>query len=263
LQKAIPYRQADIVMRPYGIDLVPVFQRKYSRPNQPLQLVYAGRIIEHQKRVSDLLRLAEILAHRGVDFHLRVIGNGPEKSHLLQRVRSLPPNLHTRISIEPMVPHSKMPAILQSADAAVMVSAFEGTSLFMLEAMASGTVPVVTAVSGTAPLVEPGRTGYRVPVGHLEEMADCLSLLAGDRTKLAAMGRAARERAENYAQESYNQWFFGILDEVWDEAPRKWPKGRRLVPLSREFPSRLFDYFPGSFAGLKKMRNEINRRLGV
>jgi len=263
LARMIPHRQDDIVTRPYGIDVPVVTKRTYSPPHQPLQLLFAGRIIEHQKRVSDLLRLSEILVKRGVDFRLRVVGDGPSKAAFLRRWEQLAPEVRSRICTEASIQHHAMPALLQSADVAVLVSAFEGTSIFMLEAMAHGTVPVVTDVSGTAGLVHSGITGYRVPVGDLGAMADALSELARDRVKLAAMGQAARRQVEGFSQEAYSDWFFQLLEELWKEPPRRWPDGRRILPFSREFSCRLFDYFPGWCTGLKSFRETIYRRFGI
>jgi glycosyltransferase involved in cell wall biosynthesis len=263
LAHVIPHRKADIVTRAYGIDMPPQVERGYSRAPQPLQLLYAGRMIEHQKRISDLLRLSVILVDRGIDFHLRVVGEGPNKANFVKRLEQLSPAVHSRISVEPSIEHRAMPALLQSADVAVLVSAFEGTSLFMLEAMANGTIPVVTDVSGAPELVHTGITGYRVPVGDLKSMADAVCILANDRAKLAEMGQAARRQVKDYTQEAYNEWFFGLLDEVWDEPPRRWPKGRRFLPFAREFPSRLFDYFPGWYTHLKNLREFIMDRFGI
>jgi glycosyltransferase involved in cell wall biosynthesis len=263
LARQMPHRQSDILTRPYGIDVPPVVQRGYSRPQEPLQLLYAGRLIEHQKRISDLLRLSEILVKRGIDFRLRVVGDGPNKTMFLKRLEQLTPTVRSRISVEPSIQHRDMPALYQCTDVAVLVSAFEGTSLFMLEAMANGAVPVVTDVSGTGKLVIPGITGYRAPVGNLEAMADPICILAGDRAKLAALGWAARQQVQEYTQEAYSAWFFALLEEIWADPPRCWPKGRRFVPFARELSSRIFDTFPRCYVGLKNMRELVVRRFGV
>jgi len=52
----------------------------------------------------------------------------------------------------------------QTADVCVLVSEYEGTSVSMLEAMAAGCVPVVTKVSGTADVIQPGINGFTGPV---------------------------------------------------------------------------------------------------
>jgi glycosyltransferase involved in cell wall biosynthesis len=263
LERFIPQRKADIITRPYGIDVPPLLQRSYSHAHEPLQLLYAGRMIERQKRISDLLRLSEILVKRGVDFHLRVVGDGPNKAMFLHRLEQLAPAVCSRISVEPSVQHRAMPALLQSADVAVLVSAFEGTSLFMLEAMANGAVPVVTDVSGAAALVIPGVTGYRVPVEDLAGMADAMSILAGDRARLAALGQAARQQVQIYAQEAYSTWFFSLLAEIWEEPPRRWPTERRFLPFSRAFFGRLYDYFPAWYPRLKNLREFTMRHFGI
>ena len=244
LRRLLPHRASDIVLRPYGIQVPASLERGYSPPGKPLELLYAGRIVEYQKRVFDLLRLAELLAARKVDFRLHIVGDGLDKRALLRRYQRLARAVRLQVSIEPPIQHSAMPNLLRSTDVAVQVSSFEGTSIFMLEAMAHGVVPVMTAVSGTAALIQQGVTGYRVPFGDLPAMAEALAVLAANRNLLPQLGNEAHRRVRDYSQEKYNDWFFQLLDEVWAEPPRSWPGERRPVPRGEEFFYRTMDWFP-------------------
>jgi glycosyltransferase involved in cell wall biosynthesis len=244
LRRLLPHRTTDIVLRPYGIDVPASLERTYAAPGEPLQVLYAGRIVEYQKRVFDLLRLAELLGDRKVNFRLRIVGEGLEKQALLRRHRRLAAPVRDRVSIEPAIQHGAMPKLFQATDVAVQVSSFEGTSLFMLEAMAQGVVPVMTAVSGTAALIQQGLTGYRVPAGDLGAMTDTLGALAANRDLLAALGREAHRRVREFSQEDYNLWFFQMLEEVWAEPPRAWPDQRPIIPRDQEWFCRAMDWFP-------------------
>jgi glycosyltransferase involved in cell wall biosynthesis len=157
--------------------------------------VYAGRIDDRQKRVSDLLALAEALDRRRIEFALRIIGEGWFKPALVARWRELPEALRGRISIEPAISPPRVREALRESDVLVLASAYEGTSISMLEAMAEGCVPVVTAVSGTRAAIEEGVSGHAVAVGDVPAMAEVIAGLAGDRVRLAQMGEAAHARA--------------------------------------------------------------------
>ena len=66
LTERIPHRAEHVVIRPYAVDVPDISRRVgYSPTERPLRLVYAGRLSERQKRVSDLARLAELLNEAG------------------------------------------------------------------------------------------------------------------------------------------------------------------------------------------------------
>jgi glycosyltransferase involved in cell wall biosynthesis len=83
--------------------------------------------------------------------------------------------------------------LLARADVFLLPSSFEGLPVSLLEAMAQGAVPVVSAVrSGVRELVRDGENGFLVPVGDVACFAERLALLARAPEKLACMSSAAR-----------------------------------------------------------------------
>jgi glycosyltransferase involved in cell wall biosynthesis len=226
LRRRLPHRAGDIEVRPYPVAVPEKLERSYSAPGEPLRLLYAGRVVEQQKRVSDLLALARELHVRGVDFHLRIVGEGEAKRTLAGKVARLDAAVRARVSLEDGVPHPAMPQLLRDSDVAVLVSAYEGASLFLLEALAWGCVPVVTAVSGTKAVVEQGVTGYRVPVGAMGDMAAVLARIAADRDHLRVLGTAGSALARQFAVGRYQAWLENLIDSAWEGPPRSWPEER-------------------------------------
>jgi glycosyltransferase involved in cell wall biosynthesis len=230
LQALLPARAKDILVRPYAVERPPALDRAGTAPGQPLRLVYAGRIIEEQKRASDLVRLAVALQRRRIDFRLRIIGEGPAKGKLTRRIQQLHPEIRQRISLEGEMAPSRIPAELRAADICVLVSEYEGTSILMLEAMAAGCVPVVTRVSGTAGVIDQGLNGFTTPVGDVEEMARVIQRLDQDRGLLQHVGASAHAGLGDYEYGDYLSWFDGVVKDVWAEGPRAWPAGRPFLP---------------------------------
>jgi glycosyltransferase involved in cell wall biosynthesis len=85
---------------------------------------------------------------------------------------------------------------LQAADAFVLPSLMEGTSLAILEAMACGLPVVVSDIPGNRDLVPSGEYGFLVPPGDPEVLAERLERLALDAGLCRALGANARERAK-------------------------------------------------------------------
>ncbi len=215
LADSISYRQDDIVMLPYGVCVPPKLDRDYA--TKPLRLIYAGRVTQPQKRVWDFVPLVENLLRARVPFVFDIVGAGDEFQPLAHVMRSRIPAAN--VYFHSRVPHREMADKWRNHDIFLQVSDFEGTSISMLEAMAHGVVPVVTAASsGIAGVINPHDNGFVVPVGDMAAMAHVITRLAGDQSSLVEVGRAAYRTAQLYAMDLYARKFAQILDQVV-EAP--------------------------------------------
>ncbi len=99
------------------------------------------------------------------------------------------------------MPRPGLLAAMAASDAFLFPSFRDGGGAVVVEAMAAG-LPVVCLDSGGPGFhVRPG-WGFKVAPGPPSEVADelarALKVLARDRALCRAMGRAARERAEDY-----------------------------------------------------------------
>lgn len=100
------------------------------------------------------------------------------------------------------------------SDISVSPSKREGLPVNLIEAMAIGNAIVATDVRGNNDLVEDGVNGYLVKVGDNETMAQRILELIGDREKLAAFGRASRDRVEAFSTDSVNHEMTDIYSEL-------------------------------------------------
>ncbi len=232
LKVLLPHRSEDIVVRSCPVDVPSKFSRGSHRRQGPIRLMYAGRVQNQQKRVYDLLVLVKRLNQKNIDFELTIVGDGMEKQWLQdQFVRLLGADAIHRVVFTGKINPEQMPSYWQSADVSLLVSEFEGTSISMLESMAQGCVPVVTAVSGTKAVIQDGNNGFTVPVGDMGAMADTIQRLDEDRQLLQQIGqRAYHTVLKNYAFADYISWFVNLTEQTWKKPPRKWPSDRLLLP---------------------------------
>ena len=104
-------------------------------------------------------------------------------------------------------------AIMRGLHAFALPSLGEGISNTILEAMASGLPVVATDVGGNADLVQHGHTGYIVPAGNPQAMADRLLALASEPTLAQQMGRAGCQRVkERFSLNSMVQTYQTVYD---------------------------------------------------
>ena len=76
----------------------------------------------------------------------------------------------------------------------MLASEREGSPLAILEYMAAGCAIVATRVGGIPDMIHDGVEGLLVPPGDPVALAVSIGELAGDPTRRAELGRAARER---------------------------------------------------------------------
>ena len=134
---------------------VPVNRRR-AGADEPLRVVYLGRLVE-QKRPDQLVyRWEEITRHPALaGARLDIRGNDPD-GKMLKNLRDFVAHngLAGRVNILGEYGMQELPAILDEADLVVLPSLWEGLPLVLVEAMLHGVPFVACAAGGTAELGE-------------------------------------------------------------------------------------------------------------
>ena len=174
--------------------------------------LYVGRF-DPQKGLNHLLDAASRIIATRADWHLALVGDGPERPALLARIGADPA---LRANVHALGRRGDVPALLKAADLLVLPSLWEGMPNVVLEAMAARRAVVGTAVEGTEDLVVPGQTGWLVPPGDPGALADALLEAAADPSRLARFGESGRARVEAgftpaRVVEAYERLWAGVL----------------------------------------------------
>ena len=88
-----------------------------------------------------------------------------------------------------------MESLLAVADLLLLPSADEAFGLAALEGMSCGVPVIATAVGGVPEVVEDGKSGFLLPVGDVDGMAEAALALLADASRHAEFRAAARQRA--------------------------------------------------------------------
>lgn len=122
---------------------------------------------------------------------LVMVGDGPERGPCEARAREL--GIRDRVRF--LGSQADVENILPAADVFVLPSEYESFGLAVLEAMASGVVPVATKAGGLPEVVRDGVDGVLVPEAEMAGLGDRIADVLDDPERLARMKAAAREGA--------------------------------------------------------------------
>lgn len=137
-----------------------------------------------------LLRAFRKVTNRLASLGLILVGEGP----LLGEMESLARDLGIAERVRFTGRMTYLPQVYRSLDVFVLSSRSEGTSMSILEAMATGLCVVATAVGGNPELLK-DNCGLLTPSDDVDALADALFMILQDQEKRTLIGGRARERA--------------------------------------------------------------------
>lgn len=206
---------------------------KMPTKNKTLTLLYAGRIVEYQKRISDFIPIIEKLNNiePEIDFQFIFLGDGPDfaafknnmqKYEKLKKVKVL-----GRVSIDEVYKY------LEQSHAFVLVSQFEGFPMSLLESLSVYCIPILTDIeSGVREIIRHNENGLVSPIGDSDGFVENILSIYKDESLRKKLGHAAfntlfehkltvMDMAERYAE---------MIDEVLFEIRNN--KYERPKPLT-------------------------------
>lgn len=165
-----------------------------------------GRL--HPQKGHDLLIHALADAGQALDdWQLEILGDGPERSDLQHRVRSL--GLGDRVVLRGNV--DDVQSAYEQAGMFVLASRYEGFPNALLEAMATGTPAIATdCLHGPNELIDHLQNGMLVPPEDPRELGLAMETLASDPGLRSRLGRAAHLRAAEFGPDAITDRWLAV-----------------------------------------------------
>ena len=225
---ALPSRAWDIAGIAYGVPLPEQAAERSPIGDRPIRLLYSGRFDHRQKRVMALPELARLLELIGIDYRLTIAGEGPALDDLQHACAAF-----EHITILPPRTQQELDKLLDTHDAMVLPSRYEGLSISMLEALAHGCVPLVTrSESGTEQAIRHCETGMIADVSPDADelaaangLAACVKLLLR-RDVRTISANAARDAEQRFSLDARARAWAELLQRAVSSPPRWWPASR-------------------------------------
>lgn len=190
------FRRDAITVIPNGVDTSfyspDPRERRFAEPSG----LYLGRL-KRYKRVDLILRSVALLRDRGVALRLRIAGHGDYEPALRRLVADL--GIADRVEFAGYVSEEAKRTLFRRSWVHLLTSPKEGWGISNLEAAACGTATIASDSPGLRDSVRHGETGFLVPHGDVDALAERLTAIATDAGLRDRLGAGARRFAEYYA----------------------------------------------------------------
>ncbi|NOT54096.1 MAG: glycosyltransferase family 4 protein [Deltaproteobacteria bacterium] len=193
--RSLHHSRAPVHLLPHGVD-IQRFRPSPPPPAEPLRLLAVGRLVA--KKGFDVLVAA--LARLDFPFHLRIVGEGPERERLETQITAA--HLTNHITFCGGKTHTELPQAYADSHVVIVPSVADasgdrdGLPNVVLEALASERPVVATDMGAIPSAITHGENGLIIPAGNATACAAALQRLAADPRLRRFLGRNGRDRVE-------------------------------------------------------------------
>lgn len=161
--------------------------------SSPPTVVFAGRLV-WEKGADVLVQAFAKVMSQISEARLLIVGDGPERDRLQRLIAEL--GLLPSVSLLGQLSHPEMERHFTTAWVQVIPSRWaEPFGLVAVDAMMRGTAVVASDSGGLTEIVQNCNTGFLVPPGNANALAEALLHLLQNRELAEQMGRVGRKRA--------------------------------------------------------------------
>ncbi len=187
-------------------------RKKWQIPEHQKILLYVSRIAK-EKNLDFLFESIERIATKRDDFHLLMVGGGPELKYYQAKIHEW--HLKPFVTFTGMQPKKEANRFYGAADIFVFPSITETQGIVVTEAMAAGVPAVAVNQMGPSDIIQDGIDGFLVPL-KTDEFTAKIELLLDDDNLRTRMGREARQNARKFSVEACAQKMEKIYERTID-----------------------------------------------
>jgi glycosyltransferase involved in cell wall biosynthesis len=177
-------------------------------------IILSNRNLLPLYNVSLLVRAIPHVLKEEPETKFIIAGDGSEKRNLESEVEQL--NVSSSVQFLGRVPHQEMPYLLGQSDIYVSTSPHDGTSVSLLEALASGAFPVVTDIPSNREWIADGDNGFLVPIENENVLAKKILEVIRDHRLL---GDAHEKNRKIVEQRAYWRENIKKITELYQNSP--------------------------------------------
>lgn len=212
----------NVCIIPSGIDIERFFEEnvskekvkdikeKYDITDNDFTIIFVGRLAQ-EKNIEFLLEAhKKIVDKKILNIKLLIVGDGPDKEKYINITRKL--NIYDKVIFTGKIPQEEVQYYYQCADLFVTASNTETQGLTVIEAMASGVVPMcINDMAFTGML--PKNSLFSNEQEYINQLLD----FAKNEQLKNEYKNEVRKKAEEYSSKRYAQRVLEVYNEVLNE----------------------------------------------
>jgi glycogen(starch) synthase len=178
---------------------------------EPLCFAYVGRLVS-EKGLPLLVEAVGRLREQGYKFHLKFVGDGPERHRLEASVAAS--ELQPEVTFTGFLSGKKMEEALRDVAVVIMPSIWEETAgIAAIEQMFRGRLVIASDIGGLGEIV--GTAGLKFPLGDVSALVNCMKQVLDKPDIVSTLGQKARTRALNcFGLERVTEEHLAIYDRL-------------------------------------------------
>jgi len=199
------------VIFPWGTDIEHFTPKTFKRSNVKTFTLFCSRSWESIYGVDVLAKAFVKAANVNPDLHLILLGGGSQGNQLRQIL--MKGGVMERVHFGGHVSHADLPRWYHMADLYISPSHVDGSSVTLMEALASGLPCLVSNIPGNQEWIKEDVNGWLFHDGDVNDLAEKILFVIKNRKLLKQVSKAARQAAEEKADWKKN---FGKLLEAYE-----------------------------------------------
>ncbi|MDD3341132.1 MAG: glycosyltransferase [Bacilli bacterium] len=174
-------------------------------------IVTVGRLSK-EKGHLDLIEVMDIVRKKGKDFHLDIIGAGPEEEAIRKKIADY--DLTDKITMHGFLNKEQMHPILKEASIFTLPSYTESFGIVLLEALSYG-IPCIAfdSAQGAREIIEDNWDGYLIQNRDKEKMAKRVIELLNSPNRRIVMGANAVKKAKQFTGKNVKKEWVKLFEK--------------------------------------------------
>lgn len=173
--------------------------------NDHPSIIYASRLV-WEKNVSTLINIYKEIKNRNLPINFIVVGDGVAEDNAKENM----PTAHFMGHLS----HEKLSVLYASCDMFIFPSISETYGNVVVEAMASGSTPVIARGGGSQSLVQDGVTGYLCEPNDASDYVDKVTYLLQNPSEREKMKAAGLEYTSRLDWEQLADEYFSDIEKL-------------------------------------------------
>ncbi len=218
-----------ILICPFGVNMEIFNSKNRVYEDRAKYAILSMRTLIKNSNVEVIIRAMKILKEKGIDFVLNITNQGTEEQYL--RCMACDLGLDSQVNFLGFLKRRDVYRFFDSSDIYLSIPTSDGTSVTLLEAMASGLFPIVSDIAANREWIQDSVNGFLVPLNDPVALADKIILAMRQtefRRKAAKINRdlVKRKGELKRTMDSVDSRYKQLADsyKTFSSSPRALPK---------------------------------------